>query len=65
MTASIGVATADAAHVDERMTPAVLMHVADAALYEAKRRGGNTVAADDADVSAAPEREHKHVLSGL
>ena len=45
LTASIGVVTTDAARADGRNDPATLMHIADAALYDAKHRGGNTVAA--------------------
>jgi diguanylate cyclase (GGDEF)-like protein len=46
LTASIGVAVAEATtQAQERMTPARLMRIADAALYEAKRRGRNTVSA--------------------
>ncbi len=41
MTASIGVATAEPD--DQRTTSATLMRAADTALYEAKRRGKNTV----------------------
>jgi diguanylate cyclase (GGDEF)-like protein len=42
LTASIGLAAID--HSDELIDPAALMQMADAALYEAKRHGGNQVA---------------------
>jgi diguanylate cyclase (GGDEF)-like protein len=45
LTASIGVAVADAAQAQEPMSVATLMQAADAALYEAKHRGRNTVVA--------------------
>ena len=44
LTASIGVALADTVRAHEPLTPETLMHAADAALYEAKRRGRNAVA---------------------
>lgn len=43
LTASLGVATIDHANDDERIDSTALMRIADAALYEAKRLGGNTV----------------------
>jgi len=42
-TASIGVAAVDVTSSDERIDSATLMYRADAALYEAKRQGGNMV----------------------
>jgi diguanylate cyclase (GGDEF)-like protein len=45
LTASIGVAVAEATQGEERMSAATLMQAADSALYEAKHRGRNTVVA--------------------
>ena len=44
LTASIGLTSIDATPGDERIDSATLMHTVDAALYEAKRQGGNRVA---------------------
>ncbi len=44
LTASIGLASVDATQADQAIDPGTLMQMADAALYEAKRHGGNRVA---------------------
>jgi diguanylate cyclase (GGDEF)-like protein len=54
LTASIGVATMDGKRGHERLDAAALMHVADAALYEAKRRGRNTVVAQQSHELPSP-----------
>jgi diguanylate cyclase (GGDEF)-like protein len=58
LTASIGVAaTTSGAHGDKRTNPATIMHVADRALYRAKRRGRYSVV-----VSADPSNNSIRVL---
>ena len=54
LTASIGVATMDGTRRHEYLDAAALMQVADAALYEAKRRGRNTVVAQQSHALPSP-----------